>query len=272
MKLHDWWALFVLGVSFIPGKVWKMFSPNIWVVSEYEKLARDNGYWFYHCMKTKHPEIKSYYPISKESMDYPKINALGNDVKYGGFKHYMLFWAANVWCSSSSIQGFPYPRICDDLVIMNFHRFKYVFLNHGITRGKSYIVNGETTNYSLLITCSELDRKIILEENNQKESVVINTGFARHDTLDDSLLDKKMILVMPTWRENLSYRNENNKSGREKYTKLFLQSAYYNTYNKLINDENLIQFIEDKDLKLIFFFIRMHRRISVISRLNQAGS
>ena len=95
MRLKDWEGLFFIAAAFIPGKIWKVLHNNIWVISEYENLARDNGYWFFKYVRETHGEIEAYYPISDKSPDYEKIVKIGNIVAFGSFKHYCLFWAAN---------------------------------------------------------------------------------------------------------------------------------------------------------------------------------
>ena len=269
MRPGDWRALFLLVISFIPGKLWKLFSKDIWVISEYETLARDNGYWFYKHIREAHPEIKSYYPLSPVSADYKKIQPLGNIVRFGSFKHYCLFWAASFYCSSSSVQGFPYPRICEDIVLKGMHGFKYVFLNHGITRGHSHIVNAKSTNYDMLITCASLDKKIMVEDNGQPENKVALTGFARHDNLGNELYDPKLILIMPTWREYLSYRNEISKDRIDEVTKEFLDSDYYSNYNELLNSAEFIDYLDQNDMRCVFF---LHQNAQVYSEYFHSSS
>ncbi len=269
MRARDWGALFLLAITFIPGKLWKLFSKDIWVISEYETTARDNGYWFYKYIRENHPEIKSYYPINSGSADYKKIRPLGNTVRYGSFKHYMLFWAASFYCSSSSVQGFPYPRICEDIVLRGMHGFKYIFLNHGITRGYSHIVNAKWTNYDLLITCAALDKKIMMEDNGQPESKVALTGFARHDNLGNELYDPKLILIMPTWREYLCYRNEISKDRIDAVTKEFLNSDYYSNYNGLLNSSEFIDYLEQNDMRCVFY---LHQNAQVYSEYFHSSS
>ena len=253
MRPGDWRALFLLAISFIPGKLWKLFSKPIWVISEYENNARDNGYWFYKYIRENHQEIRSYYPISYGSPDFNKVKPLGNIVRFGSLKHYCLFWAASFYCSSGSVQGFPYPRICEDIVLKNLHGFKYIFLNHGITRGYSHIVNAKTTNYDLLITCSSLDKKIIVEDNGQPESKVALTGFARHDNLGSELRDPKLIVIMPTWRGYLYYRDEVSKEQIDKTTSEFIDSDYHIKYNELLNSNEFIEYLEKNDMQCVFY-------------------
>ena len=253
VQLKDIGNLGLLTLSFVPGKIWKIFCPDICVVSEYEYLARDNGYWFYKYLREKHPEIKAYYPIRKKGKDYSRIAPLGNIVPFSSFKHYMLFWAARKQFTSSKNAGFP-SRICEDLVQWNFHRFEYVLLNHGITRGKSPIMDPTKTNYNYICTCSDLDRKIIIEDNGQKKDKVRVTGFARHDNLPigERELTRK-IIIMPTWRTWLNAKYVRDEKELKLRTEEFLKSKYYTYYMSVLNDDKLIKWLEENNIQVHFY-------------------
>ena len=229
MQLKDWKNLFLLGLSFIPGKAWKLLNRHLWVVSEYEGLARDNGYWFFKYIRDNYPDKSVFYPIAKGASDEGKIDVLGNRINFASFKHYMLFWAAEKQFTSSKNAGFP-SRICEDLVQWRFHRFQYVMLNHGITKGKSTVVDASKTNFDYILTCSELDREIIIKDNNQPEDKVLSIGFARHDNLDNSMTDKRTILVMPTWRTYVNIKFCRSEEEKKQKINEFLTSDYYKKY------------------------------------------
>lgn len=253
MKKRDWCALVALALTFLPGKVWKLFSKNIWVVSEYEMLARDNGYWTFKYIRERDPDRKVYYPISKLSPDYEKVEKLGNTIKFGGWKHYLLFWAAELQIGTTKCYGFPYRRICEDLVQWNLHGFKYVFLNHGFTRGYSQIVDAKETNYNLIFTCSKKDRKIIIEDNGQLEQIVRDVGYSRHDMLNNELLNRRQILIMPTWRKWIDYRLLEKEKEKQENLKNYLNSPYFNCYKDLLDDDDFIHFLELNDFTVIFY-------------------
>ncbi len=252
MQKADWISLFILGATFIPGKMWKLINHHIWVVSEYEHLARDNGYWFFKYLREKHPKIDVYYPICDKSSDLSKIEELGNRVKFSSIKHFLLFWAAEKQFTSSKNAGFP-SRICEDLVQWNFHGFDYIMLNHGITRGLSTVVDSSKTNYDFICTCSPKDKEIIVKENGQPPGKVIITGFARHDNLDSKLYNSKQLLVMPTWRSWINYKLGRNYKEKKSIVHDFLKSDYYKTYMSFLNNKQLIALLEKNDMKLVFY-------------------
>lgn len=262
MKKDDWKGLFMLILAFIPGKVLKLINKNIWVVSEYENLARDNGFCFFRFLREKHKDIKAYYPLKKSSPDYKDIVKYGNVIEFGSFFHYMLFWGAHIYSGTTKCYGFPYRRICEDLVQWKLTSFKYVFLNHGFTRGYSAIVDAHETNYQLLVTCASLDSKIIINDNGQLASKVKCLGYARHDSLGDDILNPKQILVMPTWRNWLGNQLIVSSDEYQDIKSKFLASEYYRVFNELLHDTQLISMLEDKGFTLIFYLHEYAQKFS----------
>lgn len=254
IRVKDLVYMFKLAVSYIPGKVYKSFNKDVWIISESPENARDNGYWLFKYVREHYPEKKVFYPIKSNCFDFSKIEALGNYIKPGSWRHYILFWAASKYIGTTKYHGFPDERICAGIFEMGMSGFKYVFLNHGFTRGHSNIVDGNKTSYSLIFAMSEIEKKIIVELNYQEEKKVKAIGFCRHDNLDNSIVDPKLIVVMPTWRRWLDYRHAESKERIEKLKKDFLVSSYYESYTNLINNEDLLKFLEDKNLKLVLYF------------------
>lgn len=253
LRPEDIPSMIKLACTFFPAKIYKHWHKDIWVVTEYPENARDNGYWLFKYIRENHPEKEVYYPIRKRSSDYGKVEEFGNLVEFGGWKHYFLFWAANKFMGTTKYHGFPDERICGGIFEMKLHRFKYIFLNHGFARGISNIINSKNTNYDLIFAMSELEKKIMIEMNGQTAEKVQAIGFCRHDNLDDSILDSKLIVIMPTWRRWLDYRHEKDKKIIGEIKKAYLESDYYREYNSLLNSQELIEFLEENDLKVIFY-------------------
>lgn len=252
-RLNDVKPLLILIFSFIPGKIYKKIYPKTWVVTEYANDARDNGYWFFKYVRENHPEQRIFYPINFNSSDFKKIQRLGNAVKFGSFKHYMLFWGCEKFIGTTKYYGLPYGRICDDLVHWGIPHFKYVFLNHGVARGYSSIVDAKETNYQMIVSMSELEKKIIVEENGQNPDIIKTIGFCRHDNLNDKLLNKKEILIMPTWRNWLDARKEFTDKTDKEIKQDFLNSDYYRCWHGFLNSAAFLSFLEINDLKVKFY-------------------
>ena len=263
VRIRDLVGFAKLGITFLPGMVVRRMHPHIWVISEYEDDARDNGYWFFKYLRENHPEQEAYYPIHKASSDYHKVADFGNVVEYGSLKHYVLFWAASIYAGSTKLHGFPSILACDFLHLRGFTFFRYVFLNHGVARGYSEITDGARTNYALLIAISEQERRTIVAMNNQPENKVAAIGFCRHDNLDGQLLDPNLVLYMPTWRRWVDIKHVRNKRELEQAKERYLSSDYYKRCQALIQDPKLIQYLESNDLRFVVYLHEFAQPYSV---------
>lgn len=254
VRVQDIMPIIKAIITFVPAKVYKAIYKDVWVITEYPENARDNGYWFFKYVREHYPEKKVFYPIKSIASDYEKVRVLGNVIEFGGWKHFFLFWAATKYAGTTKYHGFPDDdRIMAGLYELNLHDFKYVFLNHGFARGVSGIVNAKETKYDLVIAMSELEKQIITQVNHQPEEKVKAVGFCRHDNLNNDSLDKKLIVVMPTWRRWLDYRHEKNLQVIEDTKKKYLKSSYYREYQNLLNDKRLLEYLDQKDMKLILY-------------------
>lgn len=269
MKKRDFIPLIKLILTYIPGKLYKLINSDVWVITEYENDARDNGYWLFKYIRENYPNKKVFYPINYTCSDFNKIESLGNYIKFGGIKHYILFWGCSKFIGTTKYYGFPYGRICEDLVQWNFHNFKNIFLNHGVARGYSSIVDAKNTNYDLVVSMSEKEKDILIKANFQLPEKVKVLGFCRYDSLKNIKSNRKQILIMPTWRNWLDFRLEIDNRNKEKITKRFLDSKYYKSFFSLINNKSLLDFLEENDIEVIFY---LHSYAQVYSDYFYSGS
>lgn len=253
VRVDDLWHMLILMMAWIPGKIYKFLHGDVWVITEYPENARDNGYWMFRYMRKRFPKKKVFYPIKKKSSDYKKVAKLGNTVEFGSFRHYILFWAANKYLGTTKFHGFPDERTCSAFQLRNLAGFKYIFLNHGVARGVSSIVDGERSNYEMVVAMSEGEKETIVNINHQPADKVYALGFCRHDNLDDKLLDKKTILFMPTWRNWLDYRHETDPEVIENIKKDYLNSEYYKRCKEIIESKRLQDFLEKNDLHFVMY-------------------
>lgn len=253
VTLDDLVGFAKVALSFVPGRMLRLRTPDIWVVSETADTARDNGYWFFRYMRKNHPKRPVYYPIRSTSADYHKVQSLGNVVEYGSFRHFVLYWAAKTYIGTTKQHGYPHERVCMLLALNRLVKQKYVFLNHGFARGYSKITDALATNYSLFFAMSELEKKIVVNLNHQPPERVHAIGFCRHDNLNDELLDKRLVLFMPTWRMWLDYRHKTDPQEIEETKRAFLSSSYYAHIQELLNSKRLATFLDDNDLRMIVY-------------------
>lgn len=268
-RLRDVKPLILIVIAFLPGKIYQLFYPKTWIVTEYKDTARDNGYWLFEYIKKNHPEQKVFYPIDFQSADYHNFEDLDGVIKFGGFFHYILFWGAEKFIGTTKYYGLPYGRICEDIVFLGLTSFKYVFLNHGVARGYSSIVDANETNYQLIISMSEQEKDILIEKNGQNREIIKTIGFCRHDNLNNNSLIDNQILIMPTWRNWLDYRLVNDEKQIKEIKKNFLNSSYYQNWQSLLNNEILINYLEKNDINVIFY---LHEYAQIYSKYFESKS
>lgn len=213
---------------------------NIWLISERGIDARDNGYWFYKYMKENHPEIPVKYVITKSSSDYSKI-AEEDVVLYRTKQHYYYFlYAQNL--ISAEIMGFsPNEQLYYRLVKYNIIKLngKNIFLQHGITHNYNTYMDPKNTKLDLFICGAVPEQKFMIEKYGYTEKQAVLTGFARFDGLVNN--QKKIILIMPTWRKWL------------KYLDTLEGTQYRNEFMRLINDKDIINALKKKNYKIVFY-------------------
>lgn len=207
-----------------------------WVLYERGADARDNAYFFYRYLKEKHPEQKIYYIIDKHSADYSKVQE--DAVHFGSLKNYWVLATAEKVISTHCYKGLPdiNPKLFRLLKLNEKHHF----LQHGVTKDDIAALHFDHTGVRLFICGAKPEYDYICQEFGYPKGAVQYTGFARYDTLHD-IKTKRQILIMPTWR---MYINDENQ---------FLESEYYQQWNRFLTDPQLAEYLEQNDLSAIFY-------------------
>lgn len=236
--------LFFRPISFFCRSFFPSYR-NIWLVSERGNDARDNGYWFYHYLRTEHPEIHSFYVISPDSMDAPKIVALGGLVPFGSFRHYLLYYSA-AYLIGTHVQ----PCSADLLVYYHLAskgvraRGKQIFLQHGIIKDDLLFLHRQNLYLDLFVCGAKPEYDYIRETYGFPPDVPLYVGLARFDNLIRARQcgTQKMILVMPTWR-GAHYPSGN----------AFRETAYYRAFQSLLSSSRLHRLLKEQNYQLIFY-------------------
>lgn len=133
----------------------------------------------------------------------------------------------------------------------DLYNFDFVFLQHGIIKDDlSTWLNIYNKNIRMFVTSAPNEYESIINGNyGFKKDVVKLTGLPRYDNLSND--PQKIIAIMPTWRKNLSTKNDV-VTGIREYSNLFKESEYFSFYNRLINDERLLKVMREKGYKGLF--------------------
>lgn len=216
---------------------------ELWLVCERGTDARDNGYWFFLYVKSKHPEIPVYYIISSDSEDRIRLKDYEESlIDYRSMKHYVLLWRAT-HLVSTHIQGyFSYAglglwmkKICP-----LYGKKKHISLRHGITLTHIAFLDYANTHLDLLISGMKAEHDSFVTDYGYPADHVALTGLCRYDALNDYQV-KNQILVMPTWREWLYKHDE------------FPHSEYVQRYISLLNNPQLSSLLDQWDMELVFY-------------------
>jgi len=223
-------------------------SKHIWLFSERGTDARDNGYWFFKFINEKHPDINSYYCITKSSTDYLKVKNIGNVLIYNSLMHGINYFRAEALISSHAYLCAPTWHGIGSLSRLRlFHvKGKRIFLQHGIIKDMIPGITAKKISFDLFISGAKPEYKYICRNYGFSKKIVKYTGLARYDNLSSQGIechDRKLILLMPTWRTTIRNISEND----------FQKTDYFRTYNYFINDTELHEFLEKTDQKLIFY-------------------
>lgn len=245
VKIKDLLGFFILIFAFPFALVVKIKNRKnpIWLVSELKNTCRDNGYHFFKYVRSNHPNIKCYYAINKKSMDYNKIAEYKNIIQFGSFRHW-VYYLASEYNISTHKEGNPNHTVFT-VVHLYLHLLNNrVFLQHGITKDNVPMFYYKNTYFKYFICGAKREYQYIKEVFGYPDENVIYTGFARFDNLHNEKVNRKKILLIPTWRRWFELTTSESD---------FIESEYFQRWNEFINDKELVEFLERENFELIFY-------------------
>ena len=217
----------------------------IWIINDKLFSAGDNGEYFFRFLKKKNPNnIEFYFVIKGDCNDFKRLHNLGNILEFGSEEHLEIFLKSDKILSSVFDNWADNPFNDDYKFIRDLIHFDLIYLQHGIIKDDlSNYLNKISKNYSLIITSSNQEYKSILKETyGYSKNNLILTGLPRYDglkNLNENSIKQKVILIMPTWRsyikgtfDSLTYESL--------YSKAFNLTLFFNFYNNLLNNDELI--------------------------------
>ena len=228
--------MYMAGYPFLKNK-------HIWFFMDRPEVADDNGMHLFRYAANKDKDIDKYFIIKKDSPDYEKMKKIGKVIGFKSIKHrYLGLFVENIVTShpdNEIIYPFwgSYPHLAGLLKSNN------VFLQHGIIKDDiSSWLNKYNMNLSFFLTSARLEYESIFKNPyNYDEDVVQLLGLPRYDTLENNE-DKKQIIIMPSWRRNLTRKSSD----------YIAKSEFFNKFNSLINNERLIDACRKHNYEIIF--------------------
>ncbi len=250
--------------------IFKIFKrKDIWLISDRTMAANDNGMNLFKYIVKNDNKNEVYFVLDKNSEDYNKMRKIGNVLPYNSLKYKLYFLLSKAVISSQADAWVynPFGKSCK--YYQDIFHYKLVFLQHGITKDDiSDWLNSYSKDFSIFITAASKEYDSIVNNNDYGygPDVVKLTGFPRYDNLTSD--SKNIIAIMPTWRKELSGKN-NVKTGIREYSENFKNTDYFKFYNKLINDKKLLKAMKNKGYTGIFLVHPSHMRNSIDFKENE---
>lgn len=231
----------------------KLPKAKYWLFNDRPINANDNAEYFFEYINKTNKEIAKncYYVLSEESPDIERMRNIGNVVIQNSIKHKFLYLNAEyIFTSHLATKffkpiSFKFSKYYNDLL-----ESKTVWLQHGVTMND--ISSGANKLYKHVdkVVVSTNFENSIFEQKEffYSKKDILKVGFPRHDKLRSS--SEKTVLVMPTWRANLSGRILPN--GLHAQREGFTDSDYYKNYAKLLSSKKLNSSLKDYNVKLKF--------------------
>lgn len=219
----------------------KFKKKQIWLISDRLNIARDNGEAFFRYLNTiDNKEIRPYFVISGTAEDYKRMKQYGKVIRYNSFRYKRYFLLADQIISAHAEEYIVNAFDNERNYMKNLYDFQYVFLQHGLTKDDlSDWLNRFNKNIHLFVTVAKPEYQSILDgAYYYTDKQVKLTGFPRYDNLIKGKT-KKQLLILPTWRKTLALPI-NPKTGIRPYNEDFVNSEFYQFYNRLIQDEKLL--------------------------------
>ncbi len=191
----------------------------------------------------------TYFVLDKNSPNYKEISKAGKVVKYGSLKHKLKYLNCKMVISSHASY---YDRVYNPFdkqemaVCKENINKQFIFLQHGVIMNDVHnFLNREHIIADLFITTTKPEYDEVVKNYMYDKEKIVCTGLARFDRLKNER--KKIILIAPTWRaflEDVEYAKDMVKSLEE--------SEFYQKYQRLLNNEKLINIVKEYGYKIQF--------------------
>lgn len=236
--------------AFTPSK--KYISDGSWLLMDRETKADDNAEHLYRYLRDKHPERVYYFALRSDSGDWTRLKQDGFNLVDFGTESFEL----HLRKSSKIISSHLEKHINDYFGDQYEYSKQFIFLQHGVTKDDLSSWINSKKNIQLLITTTFPEYNSFVDKDSSyklTEKEVVLTGFPRHDSLlVSNSRDSKIILIMPTWRNNIVGQITGIGSNTRTINKYFMQTNYAKHWHSLVHSKELRNLVEIYNYQVIF--------------------
>ncbi len=218
-------------------------NKKIWFYMDRPEESDDNGLHLFKYAVNKDPDINKYFILSSKNKDFKEIEKIGKIIPYKSLKHRLLGLFAENIITSHPDNEVIYPFWGGYPFFAGLLKSNNIFLQHGILKDDiSSWLNKSNMNLSFFLVSSKKEYDSTFKyPYNYDENVVQMLGLPRYDNLKN-VEDRKQIIIMPSWRRNLT----------RKSNEYILETEYYKRFNSLINNKKLIKKARENNYEIIF--------------------
>lgn len=221
-----------------------MKGKEIWMVMDRKTMADDNAEHFFKYALRQDNSIKKFFVLHNSSVDFKRITELfrGHVLDCESVKHRFYYMFASKLISSQGSEFDLNPFLKKNFPLMaGPSNLDFYFLQHGVIKDNmSSWLRKYDRNPKLIVSTTKLEYESLFDEGyNYGDKVIQLLGIPRYDNLNNQGL-KKQIVIMPTWRNYLTNREE------------LVDSYYFKNFNSLINNEKLISHAKENGYEIIF--------------------
>ncbi len=250
VKPKDIFHIFLFAFAIIPALIYRLFRKNLWLLCDNGIEATDNGFCLFKYICENHPEQDCVYAVYKTSIDYENVKQTGKTVKYGSFRHWILYLTAKVNISSQK-SGKPNYAVCYLLEVYGILKNKRVFLQHGVILTDIEFLYYENTKMDMFVTSTYREWEYVNDKYGYPDGSVQLLGLPRFDNLHSFNMVKNQILIMPTWRDWIGTDALSKSFEDEKLS--FTDSDYFKNWSSVINSKRLDEICEKYNCTVMFY-------------------
>lgn len=266
VSLRDVLHIFLFLLAYPIALLYSRKRRYLMLICENAYKAADNGYWLFRYIRKNEPQEDAVYAIKRKSKDYEKVSTLGPVVEYGSFKHWIYYLTAEKNISTQK-GGKPNAAVCYLLEVYGILKNKRIFLQHGITMNKVTFLFYQHSKIGMFVCATEKEYQYVIDNFGYPKDNVKLLGFCRFDNLHNQKTNPKQIIIMPTWRSWISPPSDEETSSDKDID--FENSEYYKQWQGLLDDEELLAYIEKNEIQIIFY---PHRKMQKFVQTFHANS
>ncbi|MCI9177671.1 MAG: glycosyltransferase [Clostridia bacterium] len=229
---------------------------TIWLYCD-RKGVIDNAYYQFKNDIQKKDGIERYYIIDGKKEEYKGYftgkELRKNTIQKNSYRHKIIFLrSSKIITSFTSINEYsPFKKKALSWY-MDLLKYELVYLQHGVLYAKLIRMYAkEFTQIDKIVISSEFEKKNFIENYKYTENDLIESGMPRFD-IENPIPDRKnKILFAPSWRAYL-IGNPPINGKRTIKEKVFLDSKFYKTIDKFLQDKRLEKALKEHNITLEF--------------------